>query len=127
MIGRTVAILGTWQATGWSMMVATLIFMPLSFAELNAVSWSMISWKAWAGFICNVIFGMVLGMALWGIAVKKYGARRCAVYLYLQPIFTLVIAAFMLRENIGVIKAVGTLIILLGVWLASVERKVVHV
>lgn len=125
-IGRLVATLGTLQATGWSMLVATLISMPLAFAEFNAFSWSMISWKAWAGFICNVIIGMVLGMALWGIAVKKYGAGHCAVYLYLQPIFTIVIAALLLRENIGMIKAVGTLIILLGVWLASAERRVVH-
>jgi drug/metabolite transporter (DMT)-like permease len=108
------------------MLVATLIFMPLSFAEFNAFSLSMISWKAWAGFICNVIMGMVLGMAPWGLAVKKYGARHCAVYLYLQPILTLAIAALLLRENIGMIKALGTLIILLGVWLASAEERVVH-
>ena len=105
-IGRPVTTLGTLQATGWSMLVATIIFMPLSLAEFNAFSWSMISWKAWAGFIGNVIIGMVLAMALWGLAVKKYGARHCAVYLYLQPIFTLAIAALLLRENIGMIKIV---------------------
>ncbi len=118
-LGKPVAAIGTLQATGWAVAVAALIFMPLSLTEMTVFFWSMVSWKAWTGLVWNVIIGMVLGMGLWGMAVQKYGARRCAVYLYLQPIFVLLIAALLLREGLSLIKVVGTLIILLGVWLAS--------
>ena len=118
-ISPVVAAAGTWQATGWSMGIAMLLVAPLALPDLARQAWSAVSWPAWAGLVYGATAGMVLAMALWGRSVHQFGQRQTMVYVYLEPISAVVIAAIVLGETMTFVQAAGALLTLVGVWFAS--------
>lgn len=118
-VSPVVAAVGTWQATGWGMMIATLLFAPFALPGAAHPAWSAVSWGAWAGLVYGATGGMVVAMALWGRSLHKFGQRQTMVYVYLEPVSAVVIAAILLGESLSAAQAAGALLTLAGVWLAS--------
>jgi drug/metabolite transporter (DMT)-like permease len=118
-IGPLVGTLGALRATGWTMVVAGGLFVPLSLTEMVRHPWHQVSWEAWAGFVYSGTAGLVVAMALWGRAIHQWGAQRTMIYVYLEPISAVVIAAALLGEALSPLQAVGALLTVLGVWLGS--------
>jgi drug/metabolite transporter (DMT)-like permease len=118
-IGPLVGALGTLRATGWTMVVAACLFIPLSLIEVLEHPWQQVSWEAWAGLVYSGTAGMVVAMALWGRAIHQWGAQQTMIYVYLEPISAVLIAAALLGEALSSMQAVGGLLTFLGVWLAS--------
>jgi drug/metabolite transporter (DMT)-like permease len=125
-IGPLVGILGAPHATGWTMVVAAFCFTPLSFAEVRAHTWGSVPWEAWAGLIYGATVGMVLAMALWGRSIHRLGPQQTMLYVYLEPVSALVIAAVVLGERLRPIQAVGGLLAFAGVGLASSQDQAGH-
>ena len=61
------------QLKGWTMVIAALVFTPLTCGETVGYPWRSVSWKAWAGLIYGATAGMAIAMALWGRAVHRLG------------------------------------------------------
>jgi drug/metabolite transporter (DMT)-like permease len=122
-IGPLVGTLGALRATGWTMVVAALCFTPLSFAEVRAHAWESVSWEAWAGLIYGATVGMVIAMALWGRSIHRLGPQQTMLYIYLEPVSAVVIAAAVLGEVLRPIQAVGALLTIVGVGLASCQEQ----
>ncbi len=120
-IGPVVGTLGAVPATGWTMLVAALFFTPLSLPEVVAHGWRSVSWAAWAGLIYGATAGMVLAMALWGRAIHRLGPKQTMIYVYLEPVSAVVIAAVLLGEALSPIQGVGALLTFAGVALASYQ------
>jgi drug/metabolite transporter (DMT)-like permease len=99
--------------------VAALCFTPLSLVEVQGHGWMSVSWEAWAGLIYGATVGMVLAMTLWGRAIHRLGPKRTMIYVYLEPVSAVVIAASVLGEAFSPIQAVGALLTFVGVGLAS--------
>ncbi len=114
-----VAAAGTWQATGWAMGIAMLLFAPLGLSDTTRHTWAAVSWPAWAGLVYGGTAGMVLAMALWGRSLHRFGQRQTMVYVYLEPVSAVVIAAVLLGESLSAVQAAGALLTFAGVWLAS--------
>ncbi len=78
-----------------------------------------------ATIIYSLIFLGVLCMGiaywLWTEALKRKTAGQVGVYLYLEPISTMMLAPFMLGESITSSLIAGGVLVILGVWL--VEKK----
>lgn len=118
-VSPVVATAGTWQATGWAMGIAMLLFTPLGLAGMARHAWAAVSWPAWAGLIYGGTAGMVVAMALWGRSLHRFGQRQTMVYVYLEPVSAVVIAAVLLGESLSAVQAAGALLTFAGVWLAS--------
>jgi drug/metabolite transporter (DMT)-like permease len=118
-VSPVVAAAGTWQATGWSMGIAMAVFAPLAWTDVARHAWAAVSWPAWAGLVYGATAGMVLAMALWGRSVHRYGQHETMVYVYLEPVSAVVIAAILLGESLGPVAALGACLTLTGVWLSS--------
>ena len=52
--------------------------------------------------------------ATWNIAVKRLGAIKTSVYIYLSPVVTIVCAALVLHEHMAVQAFFGTVLVFLG-------------
>jgi drug/metabolite transporter (DMT)-like permease len=65
------------------------------------------------------IFPSVLAFAAWNRGVELIGASRSGPFLHLIPIYTALIASAFLGERLAAHHAVGFVMILAGVWLAS--------
>ena len=73
--------------------------------------------------LINLLFlGIVASMIcyfIWALAVKELGTVKTNNYMYLQPVFTLVLAFFILDESISIIGYTGCALILGGLWLSE--------
>jgi drug/metabolite transporter (DMT)-like permease len=76
---------------------------------------------AWAALLYAAVFGMVTGNVLWQRAVQQLGGARTLVYLYLQPVGAMLIAALVLGERLSPLQAAGGVIALVGVALVRKE------
>jgi len=118
-VAPVVAAVGTWQATGWAMTIALVLFAPLALPEMAHHALGAVSWPAWGGLVYGATAGMVAAMALWGRSLHRFGQRQTMVYVYLEPVSAVVIAALLLGESLSAVQAAGALLTFAGVWLAS--------
>jgi drug/metabolite transporter (DMT)-like permease len=66
---------------------------------------------------------MVMAMALWGRSIHRFGPQQPMIYVYLEPVSAVVIAAALLGEALRPLQAVGALLAFMGVGLASSQAK----
>lgn len=118
-IGPLVGALGAARATAWTMVIAAGGFVPLAATEMWAYAWGSVSWEAWAGLLYGATLGMVVAMALWGRAMHRFGPKQTMLYVYLEPLSAVGIAALVLGEALHPMQAVGALFTFLGVSLAA--------
>ncbi len=111
--------LGGIRATGWAMGIAGVILTPFALAGTARLAWSTISPAAWSGLVYGATAGMVVAMTLWGRSMHALGPHQTMVYVYLEPVSAVLIAAALLGEALRPEQAAGALLTFAGVWLAS--------
>lgn len=76
-------------------------------------------------YMANLLFLGVLASGIcfvtWNCAVKILGPVKTSVYIYLQPVITIVISLLVLSERIMLISVIGTVLTLAGLVLS--EKK----
>ena len=99
------------------MAVAACGFTPLACREVGGHAWGSVAWEAWAGSLYGATVGMA--MALWGKAIHRLGPQQTMLYVYLEPVSAVLIAAVVLGEALHALQAVGALLTFVGVGVAS--------
>ena len=101
------------MATGW--LFSSLLFFPGhglgEFAHLTLNAWLGIGFL---GVICSGI-----AYVFYYDALQVIPASQAGVFLYLEPLITLVVAAIILGEPLLVVSLLGGVVILLGVWMVN--------
>ncbi len=69
------------------------------------------------------VFCLVVAHWFWQEGVAKHGAAKAGFFLYLEPIATTVLAVPYLGETFGAFAALGGFLVLVGVYVASVQSK----
>lgn len=76
-------------------------------------------------FLANFLFLGILASGIcfvtWNCAVKILGPVKTSVYIYLQPVITIVISFFVLSERLTLVSVIGTALTLGGLVLS--EKK----
>jgi len=116
-VGGPVSRLGALKVTAVTMLAAALVVIPVALPELVQLGWRTVSWPAWAGLLYGATLGMVVSMSLWGRSVSRLGPTETMVYLYLEPVSAVVIAAILLGESFGAVQLMGALLTFSAVWL----------
>lgn len=75
--------------------------------------------RALAALLYLAVAGSVLGQWFWQVGVARLGAARAGLYLYLEPIATLMLAVPMLGEPFGIWVAIGGALVLAGVYIGQ--------
>ncbi|MBR5730154.1 MAG: DMT family transporter [Prevotella sp.] len=73
----------------------------------------------WMNLVFLSVVASFLCFLWWSVAVKKIGALRTSNYVYLNPITTVIASAMFLQEPMTAMAYAGSLLILLGVYLAN--------
>ncbi|MCM1193987.1 MAG: DMT family transporter [Acetatifactor muris] len=75
--------------------------------------------------LLNILFlglgASALCFVTWNFAIKTLGPVKTSVYIYLEPVITVVTAAFVLGENITVLAITGTALTMTGLVLSEVK------
>lgn len=59
----------------------------------------------------------------WNYAVKILGAVKTSVYIYIVPVITIVTSVMFLKERITVMSIIGTVLILIGLFISESKEK----
>jgi drug/metabolite transporter (DMT)-like permease len=110
---------GQLRASFWLFGSAFLLTVPLGASTLPEALDKNPSLLAWGGLIYAAVFGLVIGNMLWQRAVQQLGGAGTLVYLYLQPVGAMVLAALTLGERLSPFQALGGALALLGVALVK--------
>ena len=63
---------------------------------------------------------------VWNWLLRRYLASRLGVFLFMTPIFGVVLSVLLLDETVGLPFVGGSLLVLVGLLLAQVSRKRRH-
>lgn len=83
-------------------------------------------------YLFNILYlglgASALCFVTWNFAVKKLGAVKTSVYIYMVPVITVVTSVLILHEQLTVLAGIGTIFTLIGLFLSECkpERKKQH-
>jgi drug/metabolite transporter (DMT)-like permease len=98
---------------GW--FFTTILF----FAGNNSREFTSIPWDGWVSITFLGVFCSGLAYIFWYDALQILPVAQTGAFLYLEPIITVIVAAFVLREAILPATLIGGITILVGVWLVN--------
>jgi len=107
--------------TGWQLIAGSLPLLAGSFffESQNTVAWSGV-------FLGLVIFLGVIGTALteiiWFWLLQKYDAGKLSLYLFLIPVFGLLIAFFVFGETLQILEIIGIVIVISAIGLSVINE-----
>ena len=78
--------------------------------------------SAWAALLFLGVVCSGVAYVFWFDALERLPASRVGAFLYLEPLFTVAVAAWLLGETIRLGTMLGGAIILLGIWLVNRKR-----
>jgi len=104
--------------TALSMLIGTLVYVPIAAPALARVPWAAVSAATWLKLVYSAVFALCVSYTIWYAAVRQIGSARTAVYSNLLPIVAMATAWLWLREPIGALKASGAAAVLAGVAIA---------
>jgi drug/metabolite transporter (DMT)-like permease len=95
-----------------------LAIFPFTPLELAGWRWESVSAVAWIAVAYMAIFSTALGYGIWQWGIGRIGADRVLVYQYLVTLTGVVSSIVFLHEGFGLIKVLGTVVLLAGVYVA---------
>jgi drug/metabolite transporter (DMT)-like permease len=114
---RAALPIGVWAFNFWQMAAGTLVLLVL--AVLQGGAWPQFDLGDWGWFVWLAIPGSTGATGLWFEALRRGGATRTSGYLFLAPLFTVLMAAALLGTRLSWPQAVGGVLIGLGLWLVN--------
>lgn len=112
------------MAFGW-LFTSVLFFMGPAFENISGVTdpglkeVSNLTQNGWIGILFLGVFCSGLAYIAWYGALQALSTAQTGVFLYVEPLVAVVIAAIVLNEQITHVSLAGGAIILLGVWLVN--------
>lgn len=113
----TFARYGTMRPIAWMFLSSLLLTLPISIGELRQTAEQVPATLAWGSLAYSAVFGALIGNALWQRSVQSLGPSRTLIYLYVQPVGAMLLAAVLLGERMNLPQIVGGLLALAGVGL----------
>ncbi len=112
---------GGWQSTYMQALCALAVMFPAFLATppaLRQLTPQTAPLILYAGILASVVLPF-----FWVRGVERLGPSRCAVFMYLLPIFTAAGAIVMLGEPVRLFHVVGGVVVLAGVALAQLVKR----
>lgn len=109
--------------TKWIFLIGFFITLPAGFQEARVVDWS--TWTSEAYWsTAYVIIGITVIAYLTNIwAMKRVNPTTVGVYIYVQPVFAILIANLFFDELFTLKHVIASSLVFLGVWLVVRRRS----
>lgn len=109
--------------TAMSMLLGTLMYIPLAAPAVARVEWGSVSALTWVKLVYSSLFALCVAYTIWYAAVREIGSARTSAYSNLLPIVAMVTAYFWLGEPLGLDKLGGAAAVLAGVALTRLGQR----
>jgi drug/metabolite transporter (DMT)-like permease len=108
--------------TGVSMVIGTMIYVPLVWRQVAATPWRSLSTGTWIAIVYSSLFALCVAYTIWYVAVRQIGSARTSVYSNLIPIVAMLTAVLFLGEHLTFPRVAGATAVLVGVALTRVGK-----
>jgi drug/metabolite transporter (DMT)-like permease len=106
--------------TFWLFAITAFIYFPFFLWEsAGSEIGATLHMKALIGILFGAIFTSVLGYVFYNFAVKKIPASETGIFLYIDPIVTIMVALPLLGEEITPPFIFGSILVFLGIFIAE--------
>lgn len=108
--------LGSWSLSFWQMLIGALVILGLAYGagEQWPATTTHTQWGVWLAIPASTgSFG------LWFVALNRGGATKTSGYLFLAPLFTVVLSYFVLGTSLSWMQAFGGALIGVALWLVN--------
>jgi drug/metabolite transporter (DMT)-like permease len=105
----------------WVLLLGWLMTLPFFTAAHGWTELAALSVRGWSAILFLGVFCSGAAYVFWYDSLAAADASRVAAFLYLEPLVTVAVAAWLLHERITPPTLVGGAVILFGVWL--VQRR----
>lgn len=108
--------------TAIQVFIGAIFFTPLFIYEYNTIPMNF----TLNSFLWTIYLGVVVTLAGYGLynyALTKIPASKAAVFIYLIPVFTLILAYFVLNEKLSFFEFIACFVIMFGVFVSEVSSS----
>ena len=107
-----------WALSFWQMLIGSLVVLALAYGI--GERWPATTTPAqWGWFLWLAIPASTGSFGLWFVALAKGGATRTSSYLFLAPLFAVIVSFLVLGTSLTWLQAVGGVLIGLAIWLVN--------
>lgn len=103
----------------WIFTLGLLMMIPFGFTQLMEVEWGAMNVEHFLFLAFIVIAGTFLAYIFNAFGIQHIGAGATGTYIYTQPVFAVIIATFLLNEQLSLEKIAAAALIFAGVYLVS--------
>jgi len=112
--------IGSWALSFWQMLIGAVAILAVGYA-LGERWPTHVTIAQWNWFIWLSIPASTGSFGLWFVALSKGGATRTSGYLFLAPLFTVILSFVIMGSNLTWLQAGGSVMIGLALWLVNRE------
>ena len=108
--------------TAIQVFIGAIFFFPLFIYEYNTGNLNFTN----NAILCVFYLGVIVtlgGYGLYNYALTKIEASKAAVFIYLIPVFTIILAYLILEEKLNTIEFIACCMILIGVFISEAPLK----
>ena len=102
-----------------SFFVGAVTFLPFMLGELKSWSFNELSLNGWTGIIFGVFFSSALAYYLYSYGLGKIKAQDVGIFVYVDPIVAVAIAAPLLHEYPDLYFFLGSILVFGGIYIAE--------
>jgi drug/metabolite transporter (DMT)-like permease len=109
--------------TAWIFLFTSIYHIPLIFLQFRGQDWGAVSMANWFNLGFAAAVPLFIANTLYFSAVRKMGSSHSGIYIYLEPVFTVLLAYLIRGERISPAHIIGFAVIVAGVSISRVRAK----
>ena len=109
---------GLW-ATCHTSLAGTLLLLAATAGDLWLFPWETVTLAGWGALLYAAIPVTVISLLLWYYGIERLGSNQVMVYMYLVTPLALLLAVWLLGEQLSWLQGLGAVLVLAGVFLAK--------
>jgi drug/metabolite transporter (DMT)-like permease len=110
--------IGAWTLSFWQMLTGALVLLAVAYGDGG--HWPEdVGITQWIWFLWIAIPASMGSFGLWFVALRKGGATRSSSYLFLVPLFTVLLSSLILGTGLSGQQGLGGVLICLSLWLVN--------
>lgn len=122
-IARNKVKINAYNATGWQMLLGSVLLMIMTFASGKTMPISDIPAKTWLAISYLVLASSIVAFVAFIYTMKHLEPAIAALYAYINPIVAILVGTALVNEKLTVDILIGSVITLIGVFLVNRSLK----
>ena len=109
--------------TGYTMVVGSLLYLPIAAPGLYALEWTTVRPAAWVALVLSALLALYVSYMIWYTAVRAIGSTHTSMYSNITPLVAMAVAAIWVGEPITGRKLVGGAAVITGLAGTKLQRQ----